>query len=875
MKRNNSKILRILLVLSFSLIFVALIINNNDFFRKDYNNEQPENSEGYPELNDGLQEVENLSAYQKFQEFWNSVFLQNASDWNYLDWRNFIIMEIYGTPEEDLNNTIRNDPVFENNIDIFTVYVMGEYNGSLTMDDIINLKSQLIHNTVQIGDISFLKCDDAQLRICVNIEVKSSPSMWYVADSLEIYLKSVNSSGKWFNESGDHYVKVYDFTNLEISDPIYWDWKFKNCIIGPTIINTNKIEENVTIKVKLKYFLNFLLEDYVEEAKIFNISDDDISPPEIAYTYTGDFTDGNPGELLISVLDDSGLSIDPSGVYNVPNRLGSHEFFFYALDGDNDRANDTLSSNKTIWINIIDDDTEFPNISIEYKGGNRTDGSPGCFFWRILDSDNGIGGDHDENCSITNIKIDYIPFDGLSNEEIIIPPTSVGNWSLPSHPGNYTITIFAQDNDDDRSLYNDSLSIEIESQICLTDDDITPPEINYTYTGDYTDGNPGELIINAFDFSGLSLDPSGTYQVPNTTGNHKFIFTACDADNDRTDDMLNTTIIVWINVTDDDITPPEINYTYTGDFTDGNPGELIINASDFSGLSIDPSGTYQVPNTTGNHKFTFIACDADNDRIDDMLNTTIIVWINVTDDDITPPEINYTYTGDFTDGNPGELIINASDFSGLSIDPSGTYQVPNTTGNHKFTFIACDADNDRIDDMLNTTIIVWINVTDDDITPPEITYTYTGNYTDGNPGELIVNASDFSGLSVDPSGIYQVPNVLGCYKFVFTAYDADNDRLDDMLNTTIIVWINITDDDEDGPILHSVTIINNDVYDYYEAIIIDILAEDESGISELYILFNGSIFYDTDGDYRILIENPRIPGIYNFTIIIIDGDNDR
>ena len=51
-------------------------------------------------------------------------------------------------------------------------------------------------------------------------------------------------------------------------------------------------------------------------------------------------------------------------------------------------------------------------------------------------------------------------------------------------------------------------------------------------------------------------------------------------------------------------------------------------------------------------------------------------------------------------------------------------------------------------------------------------------------------------------------------------------------------------------------------------IIFDILAEDESGISELYILFNGSIFYDNDGDHQILIENPRIPGIYNFTIII-------
>ncbi|MFX1549607.1 MAG: hypothetical protein ACFFB9_04560, partial [Promethearchaeota archaeon] len=228
------------------------------------------------------------------------------------------------------------------------------------------------------------------------------------------------------------------------------------------------------------------------------------------------------------------------------------------------------------------------------------------------------------------------------------------------------------------------------------------------------------------------------------------------------------------------------------------------------------------------------------------------------------------------DGNPGELIVNASDNSGLSIDPSGIYQVPSTLGNYKFTFTACDADDDRTDDILNCTIIIWINITDDDILPPEITYVYTGNYTDGNPGELIVNASDNSGLSIDPSGIYQVPNTLGSHNFTFTACDADVDRPGDILNFTITIWINIFDDDDEGPLIIYVNITNNRVYDYYEFIIIDILVEDNSGISELFIEFNDTRFYDENRDNQILIENPRILGSFNyFTITAIDADNDR
>ena len=57
--------------------------------------------------------------------------------------------------------------------------------------------------------------------------------------------------------------------------------------------------------------------------------------------------------------------------------------------------------------------------------------------------------------------------------------------------------------------------------------------------------------------------------------------------------------------------------------------------------------------------------------------------------------------------------------------------------------------------------------------------------------------------------------------------------------------------------------------------IIEIIVEDYSGISNLFIDFNDNRFYDDNGDNQIFIENPKIPGVYYFTISAIDDDNDR
>jgi hypothetical protein len=529
-------------------IIAAAIITQDNSFNNRINNKQSSNNVLNLGLNDGFQELENLSAYQKFQKFWTDVYTQDALNWSYLDWRNYIILQIYGNSEENLNNTIINDPLFEN-INIFTIYVMGMYNNSLTGEDIANLKSQLIHNTVHIGNILYLKQDDNQLKLFVNVEVESSPSMWYVAEKLEIYLKSENSNGTWYNESVNHYVKVYNTSNLELSDPIYIDGKSENHIVGPIIIDTNTIEENVSLIARVEYFLNFLWEEYVEKLESFNITDDDISYPEISYIYTGDYTDGNPGELIVNASDNSGLSLDPSGIYQVPSTVGDHKFIFTASDADTDRLGDTLNTTITVWINI-------------------------------------------------------------------------------------------------------------------TDDDISYPEISYIYTGDYTDGNPGELIVNASDNSRLSLDPSGIYQIPNIIGNHQFSFTASDADTDRLGDTLNTTITVWINITDDDVEGPLIIYVnITNNCVYDNYEFIIIDilTEDKSGISelyiefnnelfYDDNRDNQIlienPRIIGGlNYFTIVAIDADNDREGDQKITQVISSFEVFDDDTTPPNIYLYYDG--------------------------------------------------------------------------------------------------------------------------------------------------------------------------------------------------------------------------------------
>jgi hypothetical protein len=106
------------------------------------------------------------------------------------------------------------------------------------------------------------------------------------------------------------------------------------------------------------------------------ILDDDTTPPEITIDYSGSQTDGDPGYWNVSVCDpESGIEhiqvfIDgilngtSEGVYNVPNSLGVHNIFVYAINADFDRGFIDQEFNTSLkQVSIIDDDITPPSFN--------------------------------------------------------------------------------------------------------------------------------------------------------------------------------------------------------------------------------------------------------------------------------------------------------------------------------------------------------------------------------------------------------------------------------------------------------------------------------------------------------------------------------
>jgi hypothetical protein len=167
-------------------------------------------------------------------------------------------------------------------------------------------------------------------------------------------------------------------------------------------------------------------------------------------------------------------------------------------------------------------------------------------------------------------------------------------------------------------------------------------------------------------------------------------------------------------------------------------------------------------------------------------------------------------------------------------------------------------------------------VLDDDIFAPVIYGYYTGDYTDGNPGYIIVYAEDESGLAFDPSGQYPVQNVLDVEQiFTFTAVDDDNDCPDDQLSTTVTFSITLNDDDTDPPAINWVD-YESPIYNNKSDILVTMSLSDISGIDSVFLTFNG-IQYSASlasGLWYASIPMPE-PGSYYFTLTVIDNDNDR
>lgn len=122
--------------------------------------------------------------------------------------------------------------------------------------------------------------------------------------------------------------------------------------------------------------------------KCATVTDDDNTPPELSVTYYGSNTDANPGYLEVVASDNVGLSVDPSGTYNVLNTLGTQPFSFTAIDNDADRPGDSLSTTKDYYVTIIDDDPTEPVVT--YYGHDDAQGYDILLDYIIYDSESGI-----------------------------------------------------------------------------------------------------------------------------------------------------------------------------------------------------------------------------------------------------------------------------------------------------------------------------------------------------------------------------------------------------------------------------------------------------------------------------------------------------
>lgn len=328
---------------------------------------------------------------------------------------------------------------------------------------------------------------------------------------------------------------------------------------------------------------------------------------------------------------------------------------------------------KVYEVTINDDDTTGPILPVECIFGSIDPIHPPSF---IYDSDD-------------SFEVDVLGYD------------------LESGLGN-RITFDGQEVDDGE--YLDDVLIELGG---LFGENLYADWYRYTITNDF-DYTPGYKTVNLKvwnnDNDGWAGDPDSTTEQ----------------------------VSFW--VIDDDSTPPVIDPEYTGDGTDGNAGKLIINASDASGLSVDPSGEYDVPNSLGTHPFSFVATDNDTDRTGDSLTTTLDYPITIIDDDIyepyienlmvvdDPPWLNISFTAKDDLHGDDEGLSNVSVYvdgnlkytgSTLSYETAFDLSFPNdwiwVPGSHEIQIYLIDADNDRSSDSLPNTITTEFMVTLDEM----------------------------------------------------------------------------------------------------------------------------------------------------------------
>ncbi|MBD3193896.1 MAG: hypothetical protein GF317_02495 [Candidatus Lokiarchaeota archaeon] len=679
------------------------------------------------------------------------------------------------------------------------------------------------------------------------------------------------------------------------------------------------------------------------DKKTLRIIDDDTIPPIISdyQILNSPITEAQENIIFeVQAYDNSGLedfyvlfddiqyNIDSNNRAIIPNprNPGQYEYTLFAVDGDEDRHNDQLTTSIHSTFNIIDDDSVPPIISnVSIINAPILDNEDIIQFRIDVEDDSGL-----EELSIKFQNNIYLDDD---NDHIITIPN-------PKIPGTYEYTIKALDNDKDRE--GDQLETTLTSNFEVFDDDITPPQIfsiDFTNEPFYDSTEFIEFEVIVEDQSGLSelyaifnqsiyhADENNRIIFPNPIlpNNYLFSVIAVDGDSDQNEDQLNATFDSSFEVKDDDINPPEIEQinilnSPLNDSVDFIEFEIVVNdASGIADLFIifneqrydSISGNIIFipnPKTSGIHSFQVFAIDGDDDWEGDMSIEVVNSTFEVSDDDINPPEIEQinilnSPIYDSADFIEFEIVVN--DESGLSqlyilfediiyhADENNHIILPNPIllGLYDFVLVAIDNDTDHEGDQLNSSINSSFKVVDDDITPPTINNIILLTdpvYDSDIYFKVQISAQDVSDIAeiyavfegeeyfIDENNIVKIdnPKKPGSYSLQIIAIDNDTDRINDQLISQRKFDIKVEDDDTSTPIIESIQVLDTKIYDSSETIRLKITAKDESGLSNILINFMNEII-QTDSQGYINLSNPIIPGIYKFSVRAIDNDTDR
>ncbi|MFX0138385.1 MAG: hypothetical protein ACFFDN_32385, partial [Candidatus Hodarchaeota archaeon] len=571
---DESSILKVILVISIGILSLCIIYNY--FYEdSDYVTDLHKEDKIIPLLSMDPPEE---GTYQPYLDFWNDLDELNASNWGYNEWREHIVFKTFGFNEENLSDVIKNDSLYENNIHISTLYVWGNYNESLSELEAANLKNQIIHDTVKIDSFYFSKLDDEELRLFINISVKSTSSVKYAADNLKVYLRSEDSGGNWYSISGDHYVKIFDEFGLNFLDINRTDPHPQIHTVGPLILNTNTIENDVSIKAIVEYYTNDIMKFETTKTDNFDIIDDDIETPVInsVSIINSPIYDGYDYiEFEITAQDDSGISelfIDLNGTkyyanageYNIsipnPKTTGIYDYTVVAVDGDDDRVKDQLNTTLSSSFSVVDDDLDDPIInSVTIINSPIFDAYDYIEFEISTQDASGI--------AELYIELDGTKYYANAGEYNISVPN-------PRNLGVYNYTVVAVDGDMDRS--GDQSSNSTSSSFYILDDDEDAPVINSVTIVNfpiYDEYDYIEFEISVQDASGIAelyieLDGTkyyanaGEYNIsvpnPRNLGVYNYTVVAVDGDMDRSGDQSSNSTSSSFTVLDDDEDAPVI-----------------------------------------------------------------------------------------------------------------------------------------------------------------------------------------------------------------------------------------------------------------------------------------------------------------------------